>query len=61
MQKSANTISKFLKHFIDCVFQQVKSTIVEPPCANTSREGPLTQNTKIFPVEPLINGLHSLF
>jgi len=61
MQKWGNTISKLLEHCKDCVFQQVKSTIVEPPCANASREGPLTQNTKIFLVEPLINGHLSLF
>ena len=32
-------ISRF-QQFLDCVFQQVKSTIVDPPCANTSHQGP---------------------
>ena len=32
-------ISRF-QQFLDCVFQQVKSTIVDPPCVNTSHQGP---------------------
>lgn len=60
MQKWGNTISRFLKHSSK-LSQEVKSTIVEPPCVNTSHEGPLTQNTKISPVEALINDHLSLF
>ena len=36
------------KQFLDCVFQQVKSTTVDPPCANTSRQGPPPISDHLF-------------